>query len=51
MFKFLLTFFIDIKFHLLRLHVTSCVYNMLFINFYIVYRKKSTYREFFLYTI
>ena len=44
MFKFLLIFLIDIitpLFHLLRLHVTSCVYSMWFINFYIVHRKKA----------
>ena len=42
MFKFWLTFFIDIinpLFHLLSLHVTSCVCNMQLIDFYIVYSK------------
>ena len=42
MFKFLLTFFMDIispLFHLLRLHVTSCVYNIQFINFYSLQKK------------
>ena len=36
-------------FHLLRLHITSCLYNMVFNNFYIVYRKKTIffYNEFF----
>ena len=38
-------FFIDIinppLFDLLRLHVTSCLYNMQFNNFYLVYRKKN----------
>ena len=52
MFKFLLIFFIDIinpLIHLLRLHVTGCMYDMKFINSYIVYRNNTIffYKNFF----
>ena len=44
---------LPLLFHLLRLHVTRCVYNIEFNNFCIVYRKKtnSFCKEFFLQTM